>query len=126
MNVTHLKMLLKQKQITAKRLTEMLEIGETSISDWGRGKSSPSPNVLIRMSQILKVSVDELLTGVKPDYPVGESEKLILYLFRKLSTDDRCKIISYMEIATMHEVTKGGNTDSQGTKIPASSQGGTI
>lgn len=68
--------LLKEKGLTAKGLTEKLDVGKTTINDWKRGKSTPSPRALIGLSHIFDVSVDWLLTGTGPKY----AEDVIPYL----------------------------------------------
>lgn len=57
--------LIKDNNLTAKGITEQLNLGRTTVNDWKRGKSSPSPNTLIGLSQILGVSIDYLLTGTE-------------------------------------------------------------
>jgi transcriptional regulator with XRE-family HTH domain len=65
-----LEMLLKERHITAKQLQERLGLGSTTITDWKRGKSSPSPETLIGISRELGVSIDFLLTGEQKELPV--------------------------------------------------------
>lgn len=59
--------LLKANKMTAKELTQKLNIGATAVTDWKRGKSTPSPQTLIGISQIFDVSIDWLLTGKDED-----------------------------------------------------------
>ena len=61
--IDRLEQLLSEKSLTAKELTEKLEIGRTTVNDWKRGKSTPSPKMLIGISRILSCSIDWLLTG---------------------------------------------------------------
>ena len=67
--IDRLEQLLSENSLTAKELTEKLEIGRTTVNDWKRGKSTPSPKILIGISQILSCSIDWLLTGKQFEQP---------------------------------------------------------
>lgn len=56
-----LKHLLKEKKLTSKQLAKDLGLSEGTVSGWHSGKSSPSPETLIGISEILGVSIDYLL-----------------------------------------------------------------
>lgn len=53
----------KEFNITQKELAEKLYITDKAISKWERGLSFPDISVLIPLSDILKVSLYDLLTG---------------------------------------------------------------
>ncbi len=53
----------KELNITQKELAEKLYITDKAISKWERGLSFPDISVLIPLSDILKVSLYDLLTG---------------------------------------------------------------
>ncbi len=61
--IDRLTILLKENNITAKSLTQTIGISQTSVSDWKRGKSSPSIKTLIDISKFFNISIDWLLTG---------------------------------------------------------------
>ena len=54
---------LKENNMTALQLTQKLGIGRTTINDWKRGKSTPSPNVLAEIADIFNLTLDWLITG---------------------------------------------------------------
>lgn len=92
--------LLKENGLTAKALTERLGIGATSVTDWKRGKSSPSPDVLIGISQILNVSIDYLLNGEEKKLSSSHSatdnadlEQVILARSNRPIPEDEMRII---------------------------------
>jgi transcriptional regulator with XRE-family HTH domain len=76
--------LLRGKGITQKQLAAELGNSETKVTDWKRGKSTPSPDDLIRISQMLDVSIDFLLTGVD----VGSLPDSVLDLVRRFDKLD--------------------------------------
>ena len=73
---------LKDKKMTAKELTEAVGIGKTAVNDWRRGKSTPSPKILIGISHALETSIDWLLTGKEDEAqhaePITIDERLLL------------------------------------------------
>jgi transcriptional regulator with XRE-family HTH domain len=99
-----LSILIKNQGITAKSLAVKLNIGATAISDWKRGKSSPSPQVLIGISQIFNVSIDYLLTGIEveknsrfeeSDYTLEDQH--IIKLYHDCPDDVKKEILEYIE-----------------------------
>lgn len=55
--------LMKHKGITAKKLTDDLEISNSTITDWKKGKGRPSIDAIIKLSEYFNVTTDYLLTG---------------------------------------------------------------
>lgn len=90
--IERLKMLLKNKGMTASELTAILKVGKTRINDWERGKSTPSPEILIGLSQIFGVSIDWLLTGkgssemqIEVEYILSKEDKELIEAFNQLN-----------------------------------------
>lgn len=54
--------LLKEKKITQKELAEKLNLTQQCISKWANNIATPSPTQVKKISEILKISVDELIT----------------------------------------------------------------
>lgn len=63
-----LKELRKQAHLTQVELAKRLGIGQSSYADWERGKKKPTQDNLVKIAQVLNVSVD---------YLVGNSEERI-------------------------------------------------
>ena len=61
-----LKELRKQAHLTQVELAKRLGIGQSSYADWERGKKKPTQDNLVKIAQVLNVSVD---------YLVGNSEE---------------------------------------------------
>jgi len=56
-------LLLKEKSITAKKLTDDLELSNSAITDWKKGKGKPSAYAIVKIANYFNVSADYLLTG---------------------------------------------------------------
>ncbi len=53
----------KEKNMTQKQLAKSLEITEQAVSKWERGLGIPDVSLLVDLSRILEVSIQELLAG---------------------------------------------------------------
>ena len=53
----------KERKMSQRELAEYLHITDKAISKWERGLSFPDITVLIPLSEVLQVSVYDLLTG---------------------------------------------------------------
>ena len=53
----------KEKNMSQKELAEHLHITDKAISKWERGLSFPDITILIPLSEVLNVSLYDLLTG---------------------------------------------------------------
>ena len=53
----------KEKNMSQRELAEYLHITDKAISKWERGLSFPDITVLIPLSEVLNVSLYDLLTG---------------------------------------------------------------
>lgn len=75
----------KEQNLTQRQLAEMLGITDKSVSKWETGRSMPDNALLLELCSILKISVNELLSGerlTQEEYD-GYAEKNILYLMEK-------------------------------------------
>ena len=54
----------KEKNMSQKELAKHLHITDKAISKWERGLSFPDITILIPLSEVLDVSLYDLLTGV--------------------------------------------------------------
>ena len=58
-----IKELMIDRQINARQLTSELGISSSSLTDWNKGKSSPSLDAVIKISDYFDVSIDYLVHG---------------------------------------------------------------
>lgn len=63
-----LKQLRKEKQITQANLAEDLNITQQAVAKWEAGKAAPDKNMLLRLAEYFKVSIDFLF---------GRNEKIV-------------------------------------------------
>lgn len=98
-----LKELRKQANLTQVELAKRLGIGQSSYADWERGRKKPTQENLVKISQVLSVSID---------YLVGNSEEKlndldnIEFLFRMNSkglTEEEKEIFKKELIEFMEE-----------------------
>lgn len=93
--------LMKKNNITAKQLTSDLEISNSSISDWKRGKGKPSSDAIVKMAEYFNVTTDYLLLGTTcnktNNINLTENEQEILSLLHKFNKRNQIKFISKVE-----------------------------
>lgn len=61
MEICNLFILLAERKISAKKLSDDTGISTDNISDWKSGRSQPSINALITIANYLNVSIDYLV-----------------------------------------------------------------
>ncbi len=57
----------KKKGYTQKQLSEIIYVGEKTVSKWERGIVAPDITMLKTLSSLFEISIDELLNGTKID-----------------------------------------------------------
>lgn len=100
-----LKELRKQAKLTQVELAGKLGIVQSSYADWERGKKKPTQDNLIKIAQVLNVSVDYLLDNSDADIKNDELDN-VEFLFRMNSkglTDEEKKIFKRELIQFMEE-----------------------
>lgn len=53
----------KKQNLTQMQLAEMLNITDRAVSKWERGKAMPDSSIMLDLCDILKISVNDLLSG---------------------------------------------------------------
>lgn len=106
-----LKELRKQAHLTQVELAKRLGIGQSSYADWERGKKKPTQENLVKISQVLNVSIDYLVGN---SYEVVKENELdnIELLFRMNSkglTEEEKEIFKKELIEFMEERKKAFN-----------------
>lgn len=86
-----IKELRENKKMTQDELADMIPIGRTAVSKWENGNSIPDPIVLIKLSEIFNVSINEILLGQKNEKskPIN-SNTITLELYKKMSKNKKC------------------------------------
>ena len=53
----------KSKNLTQQELADLIPVTREAVSKWERGKRCPDPQVLVKLSEIFEVTINELLYG---------------------------------------------------------------
>ena len=75
----------KNKKLTQQQLAELLNVSNRAVSKWERGKNLPDASLMLELSKILDISVNELLNGekiLKSEY-VDKAENRLIELQKK-------------------------------------------
>ena len=78
-------------------LATMLNVGQTTISNWETGYSSPDIESLKKMSYIFKISVDDLLGDEKKPTVMTDGERSVLDI-TALSLENRDRLEDYLHL----------------------------
>lgn len=72
----------KEKNMTQKQVADAMNISDKTISKWERGQGCPDISLLLELSDILNINVDDILTGeINFNEPVGGNmNKLNFYV----------------------------------------------
>ena len=76
----------KEKKLTQNELAEKLNITNKAVSKWETGRGMPDSSILLELSKILDVTVNELLSGEKlqvNEYKVKAEENIIAIVKEK-------------------------------------------
>ncbi|MCH5321656.1 MAG: helix-turn-helix transcriptional regulator [Eubacterium sp.] len=65
----------KEKGLTQIQLAEILNVSNRAVSKWENGDGFPDITLLPDIAKALDITIDELLTGVKPEPEIIEIEK---------------------------------------------------
>lgn len=83
----------KEQNLTQEELAEKLHITYKAVSKWECGKNLPDASIMLNLCNILKISVNDLLSGekVNNDNYVNNAEENLLALTRQI--EKRKKIL---------------------------------
>ena len=81
----------KQTSLTQMQLAEKLGITEKAITKWERGVAMPDTSIMLELSDILGISVNELLCGEKIDMENNnqKNEQLFLEMAKELEKKNK-------------------------------------
>lgn len=98
-----LKELRKQAGLTQVELAGKLGIVQSSYADWERGKKKPTQENLVKIAQILNVSVDYLVGNSEENNDELDNIELLFRMNSKGLTDEEKKIFKKELIEFMEE-----------------------
>lgn len=75
----------KEKNLTQEKLAEQLGISDRAVSKWERGLNLPDASLMLELSKIFDISVNELLNGeiIEKDNYMEKAEEKLLELQEK-------------------------------------------
>ena len=94
----------KIKNLTQEKLGELLDVTDSTISKWERGVNAPDISVLNKLSDILDVSVREILNGCKKEensQPEEDNTLQNIEYYAKLTKLKYVKISSYIIVGML-------------------------
>lgn len=98
-----LKELRKQAHLTQVELASKLVIVQSSYADWERGKKKPTQENLVKIAQILNVSVDYLVGNSEEKNDELDNIELLFRMNSKGLSDEEKKIFKKELIEFMEE-----------------------
>ena len=98
-----LKELRKQAHLTQVELASKLGIVQSSYADWERGKKKPTQENLVKIAQILNVSVDYLVGNSEERTDELDNIELLFRMNSKGLTDEEKKVFKKELIEFMEE-----------------------
>ena len=81
----------KNQNLTQLQLAEKLNITDRAVSKWERGKSMPDSSIMLELCEILKISVNDLLSGevISMDNYSKELEKNLMEMVKAKEQSDK-------------------------------------
>ena len=98
-----LKELRKQSHLTQVELAKRLGIGQSSYADWERGKKNPTQDNLVKLAQILNVSVDYLVGNTEDKEDRLDNIEILFRMNSKGLTEEEKKVFKKELIEFMEE-----------------------
>ena len=96
---------MKMRKVNGKQLTEKLELSNSAITDWKKGKAKPSTEAVIKLADYFGVTTDYILLGKEPagtaEPQLTENEKEILELLHRFDERTQLKFLGRVEAIAM-------------------------
>ena len=104
-NTNNLKQIRNSKNLLQTKVAMDLSITQETVSSYETGRVLPSSDMLIKLADYYKTSIDYLLCRTKYDMPIdnvkptniADKDFEILNKINNLSNDDKAKIESYID-----------------------------
>lgn len=96
-----LKFYRSQKGLSQEDLADKLYISRQAISRWENGETAPDLDTLVNLASIFEVTLDELVTGVKPE--LVTVEKVV-----EVEKEEKMTVWNYLDKRSSRESEKMG------------------
>ena len=94
--VSRIEEIIRKNGLTAKQFADILGVGNSKITDWRNGKTKPTLNDIIGISQKFKVTSDYLIFGKDSSSDLTENEANLIAAFRRCSPELQLEISTYV------------------------------
>jgi len=97
----------KERQLTQAELAELLDVQPRLLGRWERGQGKPQFDYILKLADVLEVSLDRLLrgqTGARPDTFEIKNRKLkeLCKQVDELTEEDQEVICRFLDMAVRH------------------------
>ena len=86
----NLSVLINQRGLSRNKFLKDLGLSKSSMGNWETRNNIPNGETLLKLSEYLHVSIDELLGNKQ--YMYTKDEQNLIYLYRRLSQEQKNKI----------------------------------
>ncbi|MBP5694569.1 MAG: helix-turn-helix transcriptional regulator [Bacilli bacterium] len=90
-----LKVFRKRAGLSQEQFASALNVKQYNVSDYEVGRSEPSIDLLIKIAQVLEVSIDELVGNENAPLSVEGKEKQLLDMINSLPEEDRSRAVDF-------------------------------
>jgi transcriptional regulator with XRE-family HTH domain len=101
-----LKKLIREKGYTYRSLGEKIGVPWQTVASWASGKGAPKYDALLKLSDALESSIEELTGGSiiqNSQHQLSEIEVSLLNLFRRLDRADQNDVCATIRVLLRHE-----------------------
>ncbi|MGP1597821.1 helix-turn-helix domain-containing protein [Peptoanaerobacter stomatis] len=97
--------LMEQQKIKSSELATFLGVNKSVVSTWKKRNTNPPSEMLVKICELLNVSINFLLTGedAKKDNELNDEETYIITLYRQLNERNRIKLEGYIEAELLRQ-----------------------
>lgn len=102
MFIKRLKALREEKGFSQAKLAELINITQQAVGKWETGKSTPDPEMIVKLANLFNVSADYLLgrqvnTDKSSNLTLDAATQELINVFSSLNDDGRNKVLEYAQ-----------------------------
>ena len=86
-----------EKGLTDYKVAKLAGIGQSTLSDWKKGRSAPKNEKLKKILDVLGVTMDAFAGSNSTPDALSDNERKLLRLFRSMPSESRIELLSYAQ-----------------------------
>lgn len=86
-----------EKGLTDYKVAKLAGIGQSTLSDWKKGRSAPKNEKLKKILDVLDVTMDTFVGSNSTTDGLSNDERELLRLFRSMPSESRIELLSYAQ-----------------------------